>query len=139
LGGYRGGSPRVSRLGRVNTPRKKSFARFKRQTPAPGDCLRTPAARRCCDTPEDPAPDCPIALVYAPQGDPNIPTSIFALIRRVSAPSEALIRPKYTDFTKPKPKLRTRDASVEACFLTPLLGIWVGDAGPGVRRTAAVR
>ena len=36
VGGYRGGSPRVSRLGRVNTPRKKSFARFKRQTPAPG-------------------------------------------------------------------------------------------------------
>ena len=56
-----------------------------------------------------------VIFVYTPQGDSNIPTSIFALIRWVSAPSEALVRQK-TDY-KPKPKLRTRDASVEACFL----------------------
>ena len=33
-----------------------------------------------------------VVFVYTPQGDSNIPTSIFALIRWVSAPSDALIR-----------------------------------------------
>jgi len=40
-----------------------------------------------------------IVFVYTPQGDSNIPTSIFALIRWVSAPSEALIR-QENDHTK---------------------------------------
>ena len=40
-----------------------------------------------------------VVFVYTPQGDSNIPTSIFALIRWVSAPSEALIR-QETDHTK---------------------------------------
>ena len=62
-----------------------------------------------------------VIFVYTPQGDSNIPTSIFALIRWVSAPSEALIRQKCDH--KPKPKLRTRDASVEACFLTTPGGV----------------
>jgi len=42
-----------------------------------------------------------VVFVYTPQGDSNIPTSIFALIRWVSAPSEALIR-QETDQTKTK-------------------------------------
>ena len=42
-----------------------------------------------------------VIFVYTPQGDSNIPTSIFALIRWVSAPSEALIR-QETDQTKTK-------------------------------------
>ena len=42
-----------------------------------------------------------LVFVYTPQGDSNIPTSIFALIRWVSAPSEALIR-QETDQTKTK-------------------------------------
>ena len=43
-----------------------------------------------------------VVFVYTPQGDSNIPrTSIFALIRWASAPSEALIR-QETDQTKTK-------------------------------------
>ena len=42
-----------------------------------------------------------VIFVYTPQGDSNIPTSIFALIRWVSAPSEALIR-QETGQTKTK-------------------------------------
>ena len=61
-----------------------------------------------------------VIFVYTPQGDSNIPTSIFALIRWVSAPSEALIR-QETDH-KPKPKLRTRDAAVAGSAACPLLG-----------------
>ena len=51
----------------------------------------------------------------------TIPTSILALIRWVSAPSDALIRHE-TDQTHAY-QLRTRDASVEACFLTTPGGV----------------
>ena len=61
-----------------------------------------------------------VIFVYTPQGDSNIPTSIFALIRWVSAPSEALIRQKCDH--KPKPKLRTRGAAVVGSATCPVLG-----------------
>ena len=101
-------------------PFKKSrLACFKPRTQdSPMDSPPAPptATRR------NPAPDSPVVRVHVPWKSQlsNLYTRAY-VTRWVSAPSEALIRQRNDH--KPKPKPRTRNASVEACFLTTPRGV----------------